>query len=372
MTLISDVNLSNSLLLQTKINPLPPGKDVLLFASKPTESSFTLPAGKAYPFSFLRFSLRPSAFAVLSGLYRQTLVVLFMALALAGLIGWLLSRWIARPLSHLAAATEAVAEGNFLETVERTGIFELDRLADQFNRMVLRLRESFRSLRAERDAAQRFAADAAHGLKTPVTTLRAYHELVSEQPGRLNQVLPAFGRQIERMEQINTGLLQITNLGEGTGITLEPADLCAVIRRLGPDYLAFAKDSGLHLTVDCPACPVPVLLDQRLLELALNNLVDNACKYTPTSGQVALNVHSDDQNAVITVSDSGKGIPAEELRYIFERFHRGIDNQSIPGTGLGLAIAREAVLRMGGTITADSEVGQGARFFICMPLQQNI
>jgi len=356
--------------------PHQPGKAWFLYTSKPGESSFTLPMMPVTqgvpPTAVYRFTLSPSAFPVLSNLYRQVLEVLVLALALAVLIGWLLSRWLARPLSRLVAATEAVAGGNFLETVDRSGIIELDRLGEQFNRMVLYLRESFRSLAAERDTAKRFAADAAHELKTPVTTLRAYHELLTESPGRLERVLPAFGRQIERMEKVIAGLLQIANLSEGAGITLQPADLRAAIRRLEPVYLALAEESGHCLTTACPDGPVNVLLDRRLLELALNNLVDNACKYTPPGGQVALTLQVDGGNAVITVRDTGKGIPPEELPYVFERFHRGVDTQSIPGTGLGLAIAREAVLRMGGSITADSEVGLGTRFFIRLPLFQTL
>nr|WP_157872803.1 HAMP domain-containing sensor histidine kinase [Desulfoscipio gibsoniae] len=236
--------------------------------------------------------------------------------------------------------------------------------------MVLYLRESFRSLAAERDTAQRFAADAAHELKTPVTTLRAYHELITENPERLKQVLPAQGRQIERMENIISGLLQLANLSEGSGLMLQPADLREAIHRLAPVYQALAEDSGHHLTTTCPDSPVPVLLDQRLLELALNNLMDNAGKYTPPGGQLTLTLQVDTRSAVITVKDTGKGIAPEEMPFIFERFQRGVDTQSIPGTGLGLAIAREAVQRLGGTITADSEAGRGTQFVIHLPLLQ--
>jgi signal transduction histidine kinase len=281
-----------------------------------------------------------------------------------------LSRWLSRPLSRLAAATEAVAAGNFKETVERSGVVELDRVVDQFNRMVHHLRESFRSLAAERDTAQRFAADAAHELKTPVATLRAYHEVLTERPGRLGQVSPAVGRQIERMEQVITGLLQIANLGEGSGIAQEPADLGTAVHGLTPVYEALAAESGLQLTITCPAEPVPCRIDRRLLELALNNLMDNACKYTEPGGEVVISLHVDGDDALITVQDSGPGIPPDELPYIFDRFHRGVATQCIPGTGLGLAIAREAVLRLGGQLTAESEPGRGSRFLIRLPLER--
>lgn len=355
--------------LKAKKISLPSEKNVLIYSlKKPVESSFALPMVREYSV-FYRFTLPSSAMMVLYSMYRQVLIVLIIAFALAGLIGWLLSRWLARPLSRLAVAAESVAEGNFREKVDQTGIIELDRLANQFNSMVLRLKELFQALTVERDAAQRFAADAAHELKTPVTTLRAYCEMASEHPERVSQILPAFSRQIRRMEQIISGLLQLASLSGGVGAVVQPTDICAQVRALEPGYKALAEESGLKLSVNCPDASIPVMLDQHLLEIALNNLIDNACKYTPIGGEITVTIQAKESEAVIAVKDTGKGISPEELPYIFERFHRGIDTQSIPGTGLGLAIAREAVLRMGGTITADSDIGKGTIFIISLPRQ---
>lgn len=348
-----------------------PGKPVfILNVPRVGDDSFDL--GYAAPnFSPVRyhFAMAPGAGTILNSLYRQVLTVLVLAFGLAGLVGWLLSRWLSRPLARLASATEAVAGGDFLQTVESPGVLELDRLTDQFNKMVLRLRESFHSLSAERDLAKRFATDAAHELKTPVTTLRAYHEVMEEHPERLPQVAPAIGRQIERMERVIAGLLEIAHLSEGTGISLEPGDACALMRDLLPVYRALAEENGHHFEADGLDGSLPVLLDRRLLELAVNNLMDNACKYTPSGGRISLLLRKDGTEAVITVADTGRGIPAEELPYIFERFHRGMDTQTIPGTGLGLAIVQEAVRRMGGTVAAESTVSGGSRFAIRLPLQ---
>jgi signal transduction histidine kinase len=341
-------------------------------ASNPGESSFSIPTetfSNGVPsITTYRFTMGPSAFAFLSNIYRQVLEVLVLALALAVLIGWLLSKWIARPLSHLAAATEVVAGGNFLETVDRSGIIELDRLGEHFNRMVLHLRESFRTLATERDSAKRFAADAAHELKTPVATLRAYHDVLTDRPERLQQVGPAVGRQIERMEKVINGLLQLANLVEDNEAILEPTDLCSVIRQLESGYQNLAGESGCCLTATFPRETVQVLTNQYLLELALNNLMENACKYTEPGGKVALTLQVDDNEAIFKVQDTGKGITPEELPFIFDRFHRGVDTQSIPGSGLGLAIAQEAVKRIGGTLVVESKVEHGSQFSISLPI----
>jgi HAMP domain-containing protein len=116
------------------------GKGVLIYTAMPGDTSFMLPAGKGSPTAYYRFTAPPSAGLTLSSLYRQVLAVLVAALLLSGLAGWLLSRWLSRPVLRLLAATEAVTGGNFLHTVDRTGIAELDQLADQFNAMVLQLR----------------------------------------------------------------------------------------------------------------------------------------------------------------------------------------------------------------------------------------
>ncbi|HEY3366383.1 MAG TPA: HAMP domain-containing sensor histidine kinase [Symbiobacteriaceae bacterium] len=354
--------------------PAPSPKQVFIMSfPRDGNDSFDLPYRlDGGPPLRIHFTLRSGAGSILSSLYQQVLAVLALALALAGLIGWLLSRWLARPLGRLAAATEAVAGGDFLQTVAPTGVIELDPLTDQFNRMVLRLRESFRSLAAERDLAKRFAADAAHELKTPVTTLRAYHEVAEEHPERLPQVAPAMGRQIERMERVIAGLLEIARLSEGTGIALAPGDLGALLRELAPLYQALAEENELRFQADGLDQSLPVLLDRHLVELCVGNLIDNACKYTPAGGQVTLQVRKDGGDAVVTVADTGKGIAPEELPYIFERFHRGVDTQSLPGTGLGLAIAGEAVQRMGGTLTAESTVAAGSRFSIRLPLRCSV
>jgi signal transduction histidine kinase len=346
-----------------------------LFTSRSVVSSFTLTlptialANGSLSATAYRFTLESSAVAVLlPNLYRKVLDVLALALVLAVLIGWLLSRWLSRPLSSLVSATEAVAGGNFQETVARSSISELDRLGEQFNQMVLRLKEAFNSLAMERDTARRFAADAAHELKTPVATMRAYQDMLAEHPERLQQVALAIGRQIERMQQVITGLLQINQLSEDSGISQQPLDLNAAVRQLEPVYQALADEGSHSLTISCPQNPIQVLANQHLLELVLNNLMDNACKYTGPDGQVALTLRVDGNEALLTVQDSGRGIAPEELPYIFDRFHRGVDTQSIPGTGLGLAIVQEAVRRMGGVIAAESEMGQGSIFVIRLPL----
>lgn len=300
--------------------------------------------------------------------YQEVMLLIGLGVGLSALAGWWLSRWLSRPIARLTVATGAVAEGDFLQTVKPTGTPELDGLVQQFNRMVQRLDESFRSLSAERDVARRFASDAAHELKTPLTALKAYHETATDRPERMGQVLKGMGRSIERIEGIIAGLLQLARLGEGTGVELTRGDAAEVLQDLEPTFRAMSRDAGHTLETAGLETPLPVRFDPRLLEIAVTNLVTNACKFTPAGGEIRLEARASENEALIAVTDTGRGIAAEDLPLIFERFHRGTDTQTIPGSGLGLSIVQEAVGRMGGRVTVESEVGKGSRFTIVLPL----
>jgi signal transduction histidine kinase len=308
-------------------------------------------------------SPKRQATPVFQTLYRELAIVVLAGLALAAAMGIGFSRWLSRPVARLQAATAAVAAGETPQTVPPTGTPELDGLVDQFNRMVSRLDESFRSLSAERDVARRFAADAAHELKTPLTALRTYRDAVEERPDRLGQALPGMDRQINRIERVIGGLLQLTRISEGAGLELVEGDAAGLVATLEPSLRAMAEEAGHHFATTGLDAPLPVRLDPRLLEVALSGLVENACKFTPPGGTVWVEVSS----GVIAVADTGPGIPPDELPHVFERFHRGAGTQHIPGSGLGLAIVQEAVSRMGGTVTVQSEVGRGSRFAIHLP-----
>lgn len=316
----------------------------------------------------MRISVATPGAAMLQIVFLQVLFVLAVALVLAGFGGWWFSRWITRPLDRLAGATAAVAGGDFLQTVETVGIAELDGVAAQFNSMVGLLRVSFSTLAAERDLARRFAADAAHELRTPVTAMRTYQEVWAEHPERAAQMLPAIGRQVQRLERVIGGLLQLAALTEGSGVELVPTDLGAAVGALAPGLEALAEESGHRLTVVLPGDPVYVGLDGRLLEQIVYNLMDNACKYTPPGGHLKVTVTAEPDGAGLHVCDTGPGIDPAEVPRLFERFHRGIETQSIPGAGLGLAIVQEAVTHLGGRIDVDTTPGEGSCFQVRLPL----
>lgn len=317
----------------------------------------------------LEFTLSPvSPAAVVRSLVLKVLAVLTVTLAFAAGIAWWLSRWLARPVAALAESTAAVAAGDFSRTVDQVAVLELDQLVTQFNRMVRNVQESLEALRAERDLARRFTADAAHELRTPLSTLRAYTDLLMERPDRVEQVLPSVARQVDRMEYTVAGLLEIASISEGSNLRLETLDLVQAVRSLEPSLQDMADEYEQRLTVDLPDWPLPVRLDVWLLSRMLDNLVENACKYSDPGRQVTVRVRKDESDAILTVVDQGRGIAPEDLPYVFDRFHRGVNTQEIRGSGLGLAIVKEAVKRLGGRIEVESAVGVGSTFRVRLPL----
>lgn len=326
-----------------------------------------VPQADASPAYAIR-AVRRNTSIGLQALYSRVLFTLTLALGLSLLLGWWLSRWLSRPIARLTEATAAVAGGDFLQTVPPMGTSELDHLARQFNAMVTRLKESFRSLASERDVARRFAADAAHELRTPVTALRTYEEVLSEHPERHHDLLPAMSRQIERIERIISGLTQIATISEGLPIDLAPHDLAGVVRGMVPGFQAAADEYGHTLALAGLERSLSVRLDPRLVELALTNLVDNACKYTPPGGQIAVALDEQQGQATITVADNGPGIAASDLPHLFHRFHRGVDTQAISGQGLGLSIVQAAVDRLGGRVDVESTPGEGSLFIVRLPV----
>lgn len=355
--------------------PLPPVRDHNLVFPPPDRFQQLGPdrwiefyIGPTGPVAF-QFTVPPATPGeVFRAFMLQIFVVLGITFCLAALTGWWLSRWLARPISALSQTTAAVAAGDYTRTVDRVAVSELDELVAQFNRMLLRVRESLRALTTERDLAKRFTADAAHELKTPLATLRAYADVLAERPERLPQALPSLGRQIDRMEHLVSGLLEIASISEGTSLQLETQDLVQAVRQLEPWLQDMAEDYGQHLKLEAPTSTMMVRLDRSLLMRLLNNLVDNAGKYAAEGTTVRVSLEQAGLWAVLSVADQGRGIAEADLPFLFERFHRGVHTQDIRGSGLGLAIVREAVQRLGGAIEVESKLGSGSTFRVRLPI----
>jgi signal transduction histidine kinase len=237
-------------------------------------------------------------------------------------------------------------------------------------------RDRARSLAALEQARTALFSNASHELRTPLALVLGPLEQVMDDttaPEAVREQVAVARRSASRMLKIVNGLLDFSRLESGGWIgTFAPTDLAQLTRDVGAMFRATAERSGLRLSVDCPMLPRPVSLDPEAWECVVSNLLSNALKFTP-SGSIEVQVRPEREHAVLTVTDTGIGITAEDIGRIFARFYRVEDPlaRSQEGTGLGLALVRELVRMHGGTVTAQSTPGQGTNMVIRVPYDRD-
>jgi len=307
------------------------------------------------------------------------------AAALALIVGFLLARTLTRPLRALTDATEKMAGGELSQQVTVNSKDEIGELADSFNRMS---REVTRS----NQLRKQMTADIAHDLRTPLTVIAGYVESMRDgdlapTPERLDAIYA----EIERLQRLvsDLRLLAVTDAGE-LRLNLAPVNPQALLERVAASFKLSAEQKGITLRVQTDA-PLPDLTaDESRLDRVLSNLVSNAIRHTPAGGTVSIlatrpytgtqvdtytgkqTQHGEHnmQSVVITVADTGEGIPASDLPHIFDRFYRADKSRTDAdgaSSGLGLAIAKALVEAHGGRIWAESVLGEGTRFEIELP-----
>ncbi|MBI2767296.1 MAG: hypothetical protein HYX53_15475 [Chloroflexi bacterium] len=229
-------------------------------------------------------------------------------------------------------------------------------------------------IRRSLDTQRRFVSDASHELRTPLAVVRANSELLLRHldatvESRLDQV-EAITLETEHMTHLVEDLLTLARADEGAAnLALGTEDLGAIVEEVGHELGALAELHGVRLAVE--TSPAVVAGDrQRLRQLAVI-LIDNALKYTPEGGRVAVRCRVVRKHAEFSITDSGPGIPAKDHDRIFDRFVR-LDSsrtRSAGGSGLGLAIAQSIAQAHGGRINVESQAGHGATFVVRLPLQ---
>ena len=256
---------------------------------------------------------------------------------------------------------------NLSERIDESRIkSELGRLAQVLNRMFGRLQASF-----ERQA--RFTADASHELRTPVSVVLAQSELAlakQRSPEEYQEALGACYRAAKRMESLVDGLLTLARIDAGQlEIRHEPVDLRQVVENSVALLKPLADQKQIELK--CNLQVVVVTGDAERLGQVVANLMNNAITYNHEGGQVRLHLAAEEDNATLSVSDTGIGIEDSDLPRVFERFYR-VDKArtgNSGGIGLGLAICQEIVLSHGGMIDVASVAGNGTTFTVRLPLR---
>jgi signal transduction histidine kinase len=309
----------------------------------------------------------------------QSLSTIGRALLLAGggatilalAAGLLVSRGLSEPLRELAAVAGQMSAGDLSTRAPVRGRDEIAQLAVRFNHMAARLQSSFAELKAERDALRRFVGDASHELRTPITALKNFVDLLqgvaAHDPDARSEFLSECEAQVARLEWITGNLLDLSRLNAGlVELDLADHDVGELLQSAITPFRPLAEDLGILLSMRLPEESLTVYCDRARLEMALSNLLDNALKFTPPRGRVDVGVERKGDAVGFRVRDSGPGIHPDDLPHIFERFYRG-RNGSTRGNGLGLAIVQSIVHAHGGRVGVESEPGEGSVFVLELP-----
>ena len=327
------------------------------------------PTDDLQPEPFVVIAAVPTAFvgADLGSLFRRAALIIIIVLVLAALSGWLLARRALRPVSQTADAVKRIGDRNLHERLPEPGTRdEIDQLIKVFNDLLARLDRAF-------DLQRRFTSDASHEIGTPLTVLKGNTEvalLERHSAEDYEAILRSNLEEIERLSKLISNLLLLARSDAGEPqITRDIVSLnalvAAVCTRVSP--LAQERKIEFDATVSTPAF---IEGDPVALQQILFNLIGNALRYTPSGGQVRINVgRASDSLAKVEISDTGLGIPEDELPHIFDRFYRGknVRTHEPSGSGLGLAICQTLAAAHGGRIDVESHLGRGSRFTLILP-----
>ncbi len=295
---------------------------------------------------------------------------------LAGLTGLVMSRGLTSPLRALTRAASQMAGGDLTTRAPhanpRARNNEIAQLSTQFNEMAGKLDASFKSLEQERDALRHFVADASHELRTPITALKTYNELLRggamDDAATREEFLATSQTQIERLEWITGNLLDLSRLDAGiTRLNLSEHTACDVVNAAVAPFRVLASRKGVAITTMAPSPPFVFRADRARLEMALSNLIDNALKHTPVGGNIEVGATVAGGELRMHVRDTGPGIAHEVQPHVFKRFYRGPGAQT-QGAGLGLAIVKSVAQAHGGDAHVDSTPGAGSTFVISVPI----
>jgi signal transduction histidine kinase len=288
---------------------------------------------------------------------------------IAFILGAILSGTITRPIRELTKATHEMAGGKFGQQVPVRSRDEIGELASSFNKMNDDLARSF-------NLRKQMTADIAHELRTPLSLIIGHAEAVHDgvlPPSKEN--FEIIREEAERLEQLVNDLrtLSLADAGE-LSVEFQPIEINKLLGDIQSHYLVPFNQKRITLNFE----PAPVILKANLdpirFSQVLMNILDNALRYTPEEGRVAISIKQNGEQVEINIQDSGDGVTPEDAAHLFDRFYRTDESRTrdsehnAGGSGLGLAIAKSIVEMHKGKIWAESEIGKGLKVIIQLPI----
>lgn len=303
----------------------------------------------------------------LAGLRNVFLVIVPLALLIAGVGGWFLARRALEPVAEITSAAERISSNNLHERVpEGRSNDELTELARTFNGMIARIEETFAGQR-------RFVADASHDLRTPLTVIQVKVHRLLNSPGlsaSVREDLRHCAGEVDRLSRLAGDLLVLARAdSHQLPVHNLPERLDEMLLECVGRMKTLAGEKHISLWVDIED-PVEIFCDPHTLQRALMNLLDNAITHSPDGSTVRAELEQQQQRAFIRIANSGPAIPPEHLAKVFDRFYRVEQSRTTLGTGLGLAIAKTIIEAHNGTIAITSDDTAGTVITVSLPIQK--
>ncbi len=288
----------------------------------------------------------------------QLWIALAVGFGVALLVGHRIAHRGIEPVKQMAGAVKRIGSQTLNERIRlENPPAEVAALSETFNQTLDRLQDAFGRL-------SQFSSDIAHELRTPVNNMRGELEVALARSRTSSQYQDAIGSALEECQRVSRLIESLLFLARAehpeTAVHREPLHLCFELAKLVLFYEAAAHDRGIMLEAHVPE-DLCADLDRNLLQRALGNLMENAFRYTPPGGKVTLDAKNNDGRLLLTVADTGPGIPPVHVERIFDRFYRVDSARSAAqgGTGLGLAIVKSIAQLHGGGVQIDTAEGRG-------------
>ncbi len=308
------------------------------------------------------------------------ILLLLFAGGISVTFGYFLSSSITQTLKDVVRGAERLSEGDFSARVDVQGQNEVAQLADAFNTMVAHLEQVQEAERSLEAARRNLVAWASHDLRTPLASLRAMIDALSDgvvtEAETVARYLQQCQSEIRDMSTLIDDLFELAKLDAGhLELFCEPSSLADLISDTLEGFRVRAQTNGVTLTGAVAPQVDPVWMAPEKISRVLQNLLENAFRHTPIGGQIELQASVRNGTVLVTVQDTGEGIQPEDLPHVFDRFFRGEKSRSREGfagsgAGLGLSIAKGLVEAHGGRIWVESDLGSGTTMAFTLPRTQ--
>ncbi|MED1898883.1 HAMP domain-containing sensor histidine kinase [Bacillus thuringiensis] len=300
--------------------------------------------------------------------------LLLLAILLIGLLSYLVSRSVIKPIFVLKGATEKIKEGNLDFQIPITSHDEIGQLNQGFEEMRKRLKESIEMQTQYEENRKELISNISHDLKTPITSIIGYVEGIKDgvanTPEKMDKYLTTIHTKAKHMDTLIDELFLFSKLDlNRVPFQFETVELNTFMQELIEEMQMDLSKEGIEVNLQLHASTLYVTADCEKINRVISNLIHNSVKYMDKEEKkITVTVSSDNNKIIVKVMDNGSGIEADTLPYIFERFYRAEQsrNSSTGGSGLGLAIAKQIVEEHGGEIWAESELGKGTSIFFSL------